>query len=120
MKGMYPLSVFSFFIATLCKEPALTLPIILMAYDYIFGKTEKGYLPFIRRYVPYLVVAGVYLGLRYHALGGFSPQEPHVVLSAYGYIINVFPLFAQYLDYLLFPFELNAFHVLHAISFLLE
>ncbi|HAM52196.1 MAG TPA: hypothetical protein DCP92_16450 [Nitrospiraceae bacterium] len=115
-KGMYPLSVVSFFIATLCKEPALTLPILLMAYDYISGKTARGYLPFIKRYIPYLIGAGIYLGLRYHALGGFSPQEPHIVLSTYGYIINVFPLFAQYLETLFLPLNLNAFHVLHPIS----
>ncbi|MGD0885195.1 MAG: tetratricopeptide repeat protein [Thermodesulfovibrionales bacterium] len=119
-KGMYPLSVVAFSLAPLCKEPALMLPIILMAYDSVFGKRAKGYLPFIKRYLPYLMVAGVYLGLRYHALGGFSPQEPHVVLSAYGYIINVFPLFLQYLEKLLLPLNLNAFHVLHPISSIFE
>ncbi|MGD0887041.1 MAG: tetratricopeptide repeat protein, partial [Thermodesulfovibrionales bacterium] len=119
-KGMYPLSVVSFFVATLCKEPALMLPIILVAYDYIFGNRAKGYLPFIKRYIPYLLVAGVYLGLRYHALEGFSPQEPHIVLSPYGYIINVFPLFIQYLEKLLLPLNLNAFHVLHPISSMFE
>jgi protein O-mannosyl-transferase len=119
-KGMYPLSVASFAIATLCKEPALMLPVIIMAYDSIFGKKGGGYLPFIKRYIPYLFVAGGYLGLRYHALGGFSPQRPHVVLSAYGYIINTFPLFIQYLESLLLPLNLNAFHVLHPIYSIFE
>jgi Flp pilus assembly protein TadD len=117
---MYPLSVLSFSIAALCKEPALILPVLLMAYDSIFGKRAKGYLPFIKRYIPYFLVAGAYLGLRYHALGGFSPQEAHIVLSAYGYIINVFPLFLQYLEKLLLPLNLNAFHVLHPISSMFE
>ncbi|MGD0885947.1 MAG: tetratricopeptide repeat protein [Thermodesulfovibrionales bacterium] len=119
-KGMYPLSVVSFFVATLCKEPALMLPIILVAYDYIFGNRAEGYLPFIKRYIPYLFVAGAYLGLRYHALGGFSPARPPIELSAYGYIINVFPLFSQYLENLLLPLNLNAFHVLHPISSIFE
>jgi tetratricopeptide (TPR) repeat protein len=119
-KGMYRLSVLSFSLATLCKEPALTLPILLMAYDSIFGTKAKGYMPFIKRYLPYFLVAGAYLGLRYHALGGFSPQRPHIVLSAYEYIINVFPLFVQYVETLLLPFNLNAFHVLHPISSLFE
>ncbi|MGD0887486.1 MAG: tetratricopeptide repeat protein [Thermodesulfovibrionales bacterium] len=120
MKGMYPLSLLSFSIATFCKEPALTLPILLVAYDYIFGKKEAGYLPFVKRYIPYLLVAGAYLVLRYRALGGFSPQRPHIVLSGYGYIINVFPLFTQYLEELLLPLNLNAFHVLHPISSIFE
>jgi Flp pilus assembly protein TadD len=115
-KGMYPLSVVSFSIAILCKEPALTLPIILMVYDSIFTKRAGGYVPFIKSYLPYLLIVGAYLGLRYHALEGFTPQEPHIVLNAYGYIINVFPLFVQYLEKLLLPLNLNAFHVLHPIS----
>jgi Flp pilus assembly protein TadD len=119
-KGMYPLSVLSFSIAALCKEPALILPVLLMAYDSIFGKRAKGYLPFIKRYIPYFLVAGAYLGLRYHALGGFSLQKSPIVLSTYGYIINVFPLFLQYLEKLLLPLNLNAFHVLHPISSIFE
>jgi hypothetical protein len=119
-KEMYPLSVLSFAIATLCKEPALTLPIILMAYDSTFGKKARGYLPFVKRYIPYFFVAGAYLGLRYHVLGGFSPQRSPIELSAYRYIINVFPLFTQYLENLLLPLNLNAFHVLHPISSMFE
>jgi hypothetical protein len=119
-KGMYLLAVVSFFIATLCKEPALTLPVILIAYDYIFGKKANGYLPFIKRYLPYLLVGGVYLGLRCHALGDFSPRGSHVSLTSYGYFINVVPLFFQYLENLLLPLNLNAFHVLHPISFIFE
>ena len=119
-KAMYPLSLLSFSLAIFCKEPALILPVLLMAYDYIFGKRAIGYLPFIKRYIPYLLVAGAYLGLRYHALGGFSPQRPHTVLSTHGYIINVFPLFSQYLEKLLLPLNPNAFHVLHPISSIFE
>ncbi|HAM50252.1 MAG TPA: hypothetical protein DCP92_06000, partial [Nitrospiraceae bacterium] len=119
-KGMYPLSVVSFSVATLCKEPALMLPIILVAYDCIFAEKAKQCLPFIKRYIPYLIVAGVYLGLRYHALRGFSPRGSHLSLTTYGYFINVFPLFFQYLDNLVLPLNLNAFHVLHPISSIFE
>jgi tetratricopeptide (TPR) repeat protein len=67
------------------------------------------------RYVPYLIVAGVYFILRSHALGGFAPQKRHVELSTYQYFINIFPLFMQYLEKLILPINLNAFHVLHPI-----
>jgi len=119
-KGMYPLSLASFSLAVFCKEPALTLPIILAAYDSIFEKSADGYLPLLKRYIPYLLVAGVYLGLRFHALGGFSPQKPNIELSAGGYLINVFPLFIKYLEYLVLPLNLNAFHVLRPVHSLLE
>jgi tetratricopeptide (TPR) repeat protein len=114
-KGAYLFSVASFFLASLCKEPALTLPIILIAYDYTFKKYRYRISNYIMRYVPYLIVAGVYFILRSHALGGFAPQKRHVELSTYQYFINIFPLFMQYLEKLILPINLNAFHVLHPV-----
>jgi protein O-mannosyl-transferase len=119
-KYSYLLSVVSFSLAALCKEPALTLPIILIAYDCIAKKPEDRLSERIRRYFPYLVVAGVYLVVRYHALGGFAPEKKYQELSIYQYAINVFPLFTQYLEKLFLPLNLNAFHVLHPISSLFE
>jgi tetratricopeptide (TPR) repeat protein len=123
LKGMYWLSLLSFAGATLCKEPALTLPFILIAYDIAFRRSSPAapHPPsLIKRYSPYFVLTGIYLTIRFYALGGFSPQKPHIILSAYGYIINVFPLFAEYLEKLLLPLNLNAFHVLHPISSIFE
>ena len=36
------LSVVAFFLGALCKEPALTLPLLLVGYDQLFGKPAKG------------------------------------------------------------------------------
>ncbi|MCL5022890.1 MAG: tetratricopeptide repeat protein [Nitrospirae bacterium] len=119
-KGAYLLSVLSFALAAFCKEPALTLPVILIAYDYGFRKEGDRLFDRLKAYIPYIAVSAAYLAMRVYALGGFAPQKPHVSLSAYGYFINVFPLFAEYLEKLILPINLNAFHVLHPISSLLE
>lgn len=118
---VYWLSVLSFAVATFCKEPALMLPFLLMAYDWVFARMNTRYTLhstrfFLKRYLPYFAIAAIYLGLRFHALKGFSPQRPHTVLTAYGYIVNVFALFVQYLKDLIFPLNLNAFHVFHPIT----
>ena len=89
-KGAYLFSVALFFLASLCKEPALTLPIVLIAYDYTFKKNRDRISNYIMRYVPYLIVAGVYFILRSHALGGFAPQKRHTELSTYQYFINIY------------------------------
>lgn len=116
----YLFSAVSFSIATLCKEPALTLPLILAVYDYILNK-ERGCLSdFFKRYIPFLVVGAGYFLVRFHALGGFAPDKRHADLSVYQYVINVFPLFIQYLEKLLFPVNLNAFYVFHPVSSILE
>jgi tetratricopeptide (TPR) repeat protein len=122
----FVLSLVFFFFAALSKEPALTLPILLIAYDYSFKrdsilhpKPETIYL-LLKRYLPYMVVAGIYLILRTYAIGGVAPVKAHTDLSAYQYFINVFPLFAQYLGKLILPVNLNAAYVFHPIHSLLE
>ncbi len=120
LSGSYLFSVACFTVAAFFKEPALTLPIVLFAYDYVFREARTHFLDYARRYVPYLVIGVGYLALRIHALGKFAPNKMHVSLSAYQYVINVFPLFAKYLEKLIAPLNLNTFHVLHPISSLFE
>jgi len=114
-RGAYLLSLAFFFLAALCKEPALTLPIMLVAYDSIFRKSGGRISNYIVKYVPYLIVAGVYFILRFNALGHLAIKKRHTELSDYQYIINIFPLFTQYLEKLILPIKLNAFHVFHPI-----
>jgi tetratricopeptide (TPR) repeat protein len=120
MKGTYVLSVASFFLATLCKEPALTLPLILVAYDYMFRRSDVQFTSILKKYIPYIIVAGVYFILRFHALGNFAPAKQHIELSTYQYFLNIFPLFVQYLEKLILPINLKAFYSLHPIYSLSE
>ena len=116
LKGTYMASVISFFIATLFKETALTIPLILVAYDLSFRKAQYSISDYLKRYTPFCVIAGIYFILRFHVLGAFAPHKHHMELTAYQHIINVLPLFSQYLAKLLLPINLNAFHVFHPIS----
>jgi len=115
--GIYMLSVASFFLATLCKEPALMLPLILIAYDFLFREAEARP-ALIKRYIPYVVVAGFYLLLRVHALKGLVPVAG-IKLSHYQYFINVFPLFVQYLEKLILPVNLSFWRDFHPLLNLL-
>lgn len=116
----YVLSLGSFFIAVLCKETALVLPVIVLAYDLTFNKEGFRTSGRWKRYFAYLAVAGMYLIMRINALGGLAPLPAHAKLSVHGYIINVFPLFMQYLEKLVMPVNLNAFHVFHPIGSLFQ
>jgi protein O-mannosyl-transferase len=118
--GSYLFSVVCFAIAAFFKEPALTLPVIFLAYDYLFREDQPHFPDYLKRYAPYLVIALGYLALRIHALGEFAPQKRYVMLSAYQYVINVFPLFIKYLAKLLAPLNLNAFYVFHPIPSLFQ
>ncbi len=114
------LSVASFFVAMLCKEPAITLPAILLGFDYAVDKRKDRLVVYFRRYLPYLLAICVYLFVRSSVLGGFSPDKPHWKLGAYLDIVNTFPLFSGYLGKLFLPLNLNFFYVFHPASSVLE
>ncbi|MGD1075745.1 MAG: tetratricopeptide repeat protein, partial [Thermodesulfovibrionales bacterium] len=120
IKRGYLLSILSFSVATLFKEPALSLPVILIAYDYVWKKLDKTMLAGIKRYMPYAAVSGVYLLARYYALRGFAPLHFYPDLSTYQFIINVFPLFREYLASLIWPLHLTVWHTFHPINSLFE
>ncbi len=109
--GTLYVSAFSLFLAALCKEPALTFPLVLLAYDLTCRRETSGVTALVKRQAPYLVALGVYLALRIAALGGFAPVRKETGLTAYQYLLNVMVLFAQYLEKLLFPANLNNWHV---------
>jgi protein O-mannosyl-transferase len=119
-KRDYLLSILSFVAAIFFKEPAITLPIVLMAYDHLFKKWDSNILAVVKRYIPYIVVSGTYLSARYYALRSFAPIESYAELSTYQSVINVFPLFRDYLTSLLWPFNLNVWHTFHPIHSIIE
>jgi len=119
-KGMYLLSVAAFSMATLCKEPALMLPLLIVAYDLSFKKEKFSFTFYAKRYAPYLIVGGLYFVMRFNALQSLTPIKSHGELSSYELVINVFPLLMQYFQKLFLPLNLNAFHVFHPIASVFE
>jgi tetratricopeptide (TPR) repeat protein len=111
-------SIASYATALLFKEPAITFPVILVAYDLSF-KRPGSVLPW-RRYLPYAAVTVLYLAARAHALGGMAPFNRYAALTASETIINIISLFPQYLRMLLVPTGLNAFYTFHPAGSLVE
>lgn len=118
-RSHYSLSLLFFVFATLCKETALTLPLMLAVYDYCSARNSYRPLRHVKRYVPFLTAAVLYLAMRSFVLSGFAPLKRHSDLSAYEYFINIFPLFARYLEKLILPLDLKVFYVFKPISSLL-
>lgn len=106
-----------FFIALLSKEPAATLPLILLNCDYLHGKLKFG-ISIFKKYLPYLSATCIYLYLRFWALGGFTYHKPTYNLTDYQSFINTFPLFFDYLKKLVLPYNLNAFYTFHPVLYL--
>jgi tetratricopeptide (TPR) repeat protein len=113
------LSVIAYFIATLCKEPAFLFPAVFVAYDYCLGRQRGDRLFSFRRYAPYAAAAALSLMLRASVLGTLLGTEHTASLSGIDALINVFPLFSDYLVKLVWPADLNAFTLFEPVSSLL-
>jgi hypothetical protein len=112
----YALSVFSFFVSTFCKEPALLLPLLFLSYDFFLRREPvRPFLPWILRYAPYAIAGFVYIGMRVYALSGFAPREPAHFITKYEAFLNVFPLVFDYFKALAWPVSLNFFHTFKAV-----
>ncbi len=111
----YLFSLACFTVAAFFKEPALTLPVILLAYDYAFRKERTRFTDYMKKYIPFIIIEVGYLAMRVHVLGEFAPEKGHVTLSGYQYAINVSHLFIQYLGKLLLPVNLTAIYVFHPV-----
>ena len=65
----YSLSAAFFFISLLCKETALTLPLIIMCYEHIYLKSKAKPAEYLKRYAPFLLATAVYLARLLKPLG---------------------------------------------------
>jgi len=117
----YFFSLVSFFLATLCKEPAVFLPLILFLYAFLITtERKKPLLNAMIKCIPYVFVIAVYLSLRLYALKGLAPEKNPKELSFYEGVINIFFIFPKYVANLILPINLNVNYFLKPISSVLS
>ncbi|MBW2401407.1 MAG: hypothetical protein JRG80_19495 [Deltaproteobacteria bacterium] len=114
-------SAFFFLLALFSKETAVVFLPLFLIYD-LSSRANGDSVARVSymKYVPYLGALAVYFSMRTYALGSFVPVDMHPELSTYECVINVFPLFVQHLSKLVWPIDLNVFHVFHPVRSILE
>jgi len=113
----YWLSIASYFLATLCKEPALLLAPSFACYDWISSTRPVDWRRQLPRYLPFLLVIAIYSSMRVHALGGVAPVTAHSRdMTSYEYLLNGCVLFGRYLTMVLVPVNLNVWHVFEPVT----
>jgi tetratricopeptide (TPR) repeat protein len=107
--------VASFSLATISKEPALTLPFLATIYEHFFrdDRSETTWRQKLSRYDLLWAVAGIYLLVRIYLLGAFAPARPVMAVSRSEVLFSAVALAGQYLTKLLYPVQLCAFYVFH-------
>ncbi len=97
-----------YLLACLAKEPGTALLLVLGAVEIAEWRREGSLGAALRRaalrLLPYGAMFAVYIALRLHALGGFSPRSYGVTSSPAGAVAFAGGLFARYLAFLFVPF----------------
>jgi 4-amino-4-deoxy-L-arabinose transferase-like glycosyltransferase len=105
----YALSVFFFFLGTLSKETAVTLPLVLVLYDY--SRSGWGFVRNWRRYTGFIIAGLLYVVLRSMAIEGTVVQK-HAELGTFHWLINTPYIIIKYMGKLILPTDLNAYYMI--------
>ena len=97
----YILSIFAYIGGLLCKEIMVIIPLILVAYDYVYKR--KFY--FVK-YIPFLALAVVYIILRRTVLD-FPVKNTIATSTFFIRFPAIFGSLSMYIRKLLFPFDLR-------------
>lgn len=102
------IGAFFYFLACLSKEPGVALILVLGVLEVSEWRREGSLGAALRRgaarLAPYVAVAGLYVTMRVHALGAFSPRSYGVTASPRGALAFAAGLLARYLGFLFVPF----------------
>jgi protein O-mannosyl-transferase len=116
VKTFRVMSVCAFVLALLSKEMALTLPLVIVLYDYYFrpreGKFAAGYL---KRYFPYFLACFLFVLLRAAVLGKVA-QKQYWGGGLYPTMLTMSRVTVDYIKLLFYPLKLCADYV-YPVSF---
>lgn len=103
----YWLSILFFFIGSLSKESSVFLPPLLVCYDLVIKREPvMPFIPWIKRYAPFIIAGLIYLVIRSLSLGGITPMPTTSNLTTGAITLNFFPLVGIYIYKLLLPIKL--------------
>jgi protein O-mannosyl-transferase len=108
------LSIAFFALSLLCKETAIVLPAVLLAWELAHGgggglaaRLKNA----LMRVAPYVAVALLYLPLRYAVLGKFGWKHPYMTnVPDWAIWMTVPQVVVRYLQHLAAPFDLSLYY----------
>ena len=117
-------ALIAFGVALLWKEMAVTFPLVVAGYAFLFPGSS---LPLARRLqravwnsLPFLGVLSIYLGLRFVALGYLSKVQHTWDMSGTQFFLSMVSLLGKYWLSMVVPSQLNAFHLFEPVRSLAE
>jgi len=101
-------SVASYFLAMLGKEMAITLPAILILYEFFFVTAKENVKIRIKEYIPFIIAGIFYVILRSAVLGRLSGQDAFAGGSIYTAFLTMIKAAGFYISLLIVPVRLCA------------
>ena len=119
------LSCLFFVLSFMCKETALSLPLAIAAYEIAFPdetRPVKGWLKMrcLKNLLPYFLLAAAYFILRMKIVGLTRNAKADFQLTNFQFTLNAIVNFSLYICQLIYPFNLNAYHVFHPVHSFFE
>jgi tetratricopeptide (TPR) repeat protein len=109
-KACIALSLAAYAVSLFSKEMAVTLPLILIAYDAHFNADEPFRKRFYFRYAPYMILTLLFILARSTVLQSMS-QRGWWGGNPYHTFLTMMPVLAGYIKVMLAPIDLCAFYV---------
>lgn len=105
-------SLIAYGLSALCKETPLALPLVFVVWELARGKARRSMMArgrdIIPHLIPFAVVAGAYLALRFTVLGRLSWKHPFMTQVPDSAIWMTVPyVVVKYLQHLVAPFYLS-------------
>jgi len=110
-------------LAYLSKETMVSLPGIIILYDYAVDR-EKPFKDFLRSHIaawiPFLLLCMMYLLLRFFITGRMSTNQGWWGGTPYSNFLMMAKATALYLKLLIFPFQLNLHYIIEPVHTVLD
>ncbi len=102
----------TFVLALLIKEPAMTFPVLVTAYEHFYreDRHQTRWTIKLQRYAGFWIVLFAYLAMRAASVGRLTPANARTDVSTQQVLFSALALIGQYAKKLLWPSPLIAFY----------
>ncbi|MFN3530927.1 MAG: tetratricopeptide repeat protein [Candidatus Brocadia sp.] len=110
---LYPLSLFSYLLALCSKEMAITLPLIICIFDWVFRGAERLKRNIVKYYLGFILVSVFYLFLRF--VWFRNPVEKQLMYPGNSFMVNLLTMpkiLGSYIKLSFFPIHFNADYII--------
>jgi len=117
------LSLLIYLLAVFSSEEAITLPLIIILYEFSFNREQfnkKLIKNGIKKYIPFFVIALFFIIVRFIVVGFRGRIEEYLAGNFFLTILTMLKVYVYYIYLLIFPVNLTLYRDVEAVSSLFD